>query len=82
LRSVVEVTMRSWSAGVLGALVVMLAMPVMALAEETPVDTASFRVETTNLELGKVKAGEVAEATFVFHNDGKEPVKIIRAKPS
>jgi hypothetical protein len=82
LRSVVEVTMKSWSAGVLGALVVLLAMAGMAVAEETPVDKASFRVETTNLELGKIKAGEVAVATFVFHNDGKEPVKIIRAKPS
>jgi len=74
--------MKSWGAGVIVALVVLLATPCLVLAEETPVDKASFRVEKTNLELGKIKAGEVAEATFVFHNDGKEPVKIIRAKPS
>jgi hypothetical protein len=42
----------------------------------------SFRVEAAELDLGTVVAGAVATAIFVFHNDGPEDVRIIRAKPS
>ncbi|MCW8985052.1 MAG: DUF1573 domain-containing protein [Thermoanaerobaculales bacterium] len=42
----------------------------------------SFRVEEADLDLGTIVAGTIATATFVFHNDGPEPVHIIRAKPS
>jgi len=39
-------------------------------------------VENPKLELGDVKAGTDAVATFVFHNSGTAPVRIIKAKPS
>ena len=42
----------------------------------------SLRVEEADLDLGTVVAGDVATATFVFHNDGPDDVHIIRAKPS
>jgi hypothetical protein len=41
-----------------------------------------LRVENPRLDLGEVKAGTTAVATFVFHNDGEKDVNIIRAKPS
>ncbi len=41
-----------------------------------------FRVESRELDLGTIVAGTVAEAVFVFHNDGTDDVHIIRAKPS
>jgi hypothetical protein len=77
-----EDAMKQWGPGVVVALVALLATPLLVVADETPADQPSFRVEKVNLELGKIKAGEVAEATFVFHNDGDQAVKIIRAKPS
>jgi hypothetical protein len=43
---------------------------------------ATFRVEEADLNLGTILAGTIATATFVFHNDGPEDVRIIRAKPS
>jgi hypothetical protein len=42
----------------------------------------SFRVEDAELDLGTIIAGTTATATFVFHNDGPDDVRIIRAKPS
>ncbi len=41
-----------------------------------------IHVDHTKLELGKIMAGEEVVGTFVFHNDGKRPVKILRAKPT
>lgn len=49
---------------------------------QAPTQPASFTVEQSSLELGKVVAGQTVTATFVFHNDGPEDVHIIRAKPS
>lgn len=49
---------------------------------QAPSEQASFGVEQSSLELGKVVAGETVTATFVFRNDGPEDVHIIRAKPS
>ncbi len=40
------------------------------------------RVEKDHLELGKFLAGSEVVGTFVFHNDGDRPVKILRAKPT
>jgi hypothetical protein len=57
----------------------LLAVAVAAAAED---GKASFWVEDMSLDLGTVVAGETATGTFVFHNDGPEDVKIIRAKPS
>ena len=41
-----------------------------------------IRVEKTHLELGKFIAGSEVTGTFIFHNDGDRPVKILRAKPT
>ena len=56
-----------------------MAAAVTASAED---EKASFWVEKTHLDLGTVVAGETANATFVFHNDGADDVHIIRATPS
>ena len=40
-----------------------------------------LRVESTTVDLGLVAAGRTARATFVFHNDGNRPVRILRVKP-
>ncbi len=42
----------------------------------------TFRVENPRMDLGEIKAGTEAVATFVFHNGGPEDVRILRAKPS
>ncbi len=58
---------------------------VAATQEPTPeakVEKPVLRVEQVNLDLGTVRAGQEAVGTFVFHNDGTEPVKIVKAKPS
>ncbi len=56
----------------------------MALANTSVAEDAapSFYAEQTHLDLGTVVAGEVVTATFVFHNEGSEDVKILRAAPS
>ena len=51
----------------------------VAAVEETE---PSFRIEEAELDLGTIVAGNIATATFVFHNDGPDDVHIIRAKPS
>ena len=56
-----------------------MAVPLPAAAGD---GRASFWVEEPSLDLGTVVAGESVTATFVFHNDGTEDVRIIRAKPS
>jgi hypothetical protein len=63
------------------------AKPVPATATEQAAPAAAtekstFRVEQVSIDLGTVRAGAEAVGTFLFHNDGKEPVKIIKAKPS
>ncbi len=55
---------------------------VMATVGSAQQDEATFRVEPTEVDLGTIKAGTDAVATFTFHNDGDKEVKIIRAKPS
>jgi len=39
-------------------------------------------VENPRIDVGEIKAGSDAVATFVFHNEGPTDVKIIKAKPS
>ena len=58
------------------------ALMAVALTADAEEDKASLWVEDTSLDLGTVVAGETVTGTFVFHNDGPEDVKIIRAKPS
>lgn len=45
-------------------------------------DGPTFSVENPRIDVGEVKAGSDAVATFVFRNEGPTDVKIIRAKPS
>ena len=54
-------------------------------AQETPPpppkeEAPLLRVEEAKLDLGTIRAGDDAVGTFIFHNDGEEPVKIIRAR--
>ena len=42
----------------------------------------TFSVEEARIDLGEIKAGSEAVATFGFHNKGDADVKIIKAKPS
>jgi hypothetical protein len=51
----------------------------VAGAQTAPV---TFSVEEAQIDLGEVKAGTEAVATFTFVNQGTEDVRIIRAKPS
>jgi len=41
-----------------------------------------IRIENSRIDLGTVKAGEVAVAVFTLHNQGDVPVRILKAKPS
>jgi hypothetical protein len=43
---------------------------------------AAFSVEEPRIDLGDIKAGTEAVATFTFHNRGEKDVRIIKAKPS
>lgn len=64
----------------------MLVLPAVVViaagAVAAPPNEPTFRVENPRIDLGDIKAGSDAVATFVFHNDGTEDVKILRAKPS
>jgi hypothetical protein len=42
----------------------------------------ALTVEEPRIDLGDVKAGSVAEATYTFHNTGSTDVKILSAKPT
>ncbi len=58
-------------------------IPVTASASEIMGEQETgLRVVNERLDLGDVKAGADAVATFVFHNSGRTPVRIIKAKPS
>ena len=64
------------------AMVVVINLIAVASVAAADAEGPSFWVESTHLELEGVLAGEVASATFIFHNDGPKDVNIIRAKPS
>ncbi len=42
----------------------------------------TFSAENPRIDIGEIKAGSEAVATFVFNNKGPVDVTIIRAKPS
>ena len=63
---------------VLAALWLVSAGQGQAQIEATP----ALTVEEARIDLGEIKSGSEAIATFVFHNNGDKDVKIIRAKPS
>jgi hypothetical protein len=44
--------------------------------------TPGLRVESEQLHVGEVAAGSSVEGVFVFHNDGDQPIHILRAKPT
>ncbi len=76
---------------VTGAVAVMaLASPAVVFAQARPAVAEEQRpevrqlisVESTEIDLGKVTAGQEVVGTFVFHNSGERPVKILRAKPT
>ena len=65
-------------------LLVLLAMSLVWAGQgHAQVDaTPALTVDETRIDLGKIKSGSDAIATFVFHNSSDKDVKIIRAKPS
>jgi len=62
----------------------MMILMVLVWAATAGAQTApvTFSVEEARIDLGEVKAGTEAVATFTFVNQGTEDVKIIKAKPS
>jgi hypothetical protein len=50
--------------------------------ETSSAEQPGFRVESTTVHAGEVKAGEVGVAVFVFRNDTAEDVKIVSAVPT
>jgi copper(I)-binding protein len=64
----------------------MIILPIMLAAQtaDTGPQTqkASLWVESSSVDVGKIKAGEDAVATFILHNDSDQPIKILKAKPS
>jgi copper(I)-binding protein len=53
-----------------------------ALAAAPVFANDALRADQARVDLGEVKAGTEAVATFVLHNDGDRDVRILRAKPS
>ena len=53
-----------------------------ALWVDAQTGPVTFLVEQSRIDLGEIKSGTDAAATFTFHNEGTEDVKIIKAKPS
>ncbi len=75
--------MRIRIAVVSSAIVTLLAIAAVSSNSKMPDGQESgFRVENAKLDVGEIKGGQDAVATFIFHNNGTEPVKIIKAKPS
>jgi copper(I)-binding protein len=68
------------------ALGLMIILPILVAAQTTGTGPLSKKpllwVENASVDVGKVKAGEDAVATFVLHNDSNQPIKILKAKPS
>lgn len=62
----------------------MMMLMALAWASTAGAQTApvTFSVEEPRIDLGEVKAGTEAVATFTFVNQGTEDVRIIKAKPS
>jgi hypothetical protein len=43
---------------------------------------ATLKPEQWRIDIGEVRAGEQATATFVLHNPTESAIRIVRAKPS
>jgi hypothetical protein len=63
---------------------VLLTVAMVVIVDHVAAQTGgpTFSVENPKIDIGEIKAGTEAVATFVFRNDGPTDVKIIRAKPS
>jgi hypothetical protein len=68
----------------LGLMILLPTLLAAQTADSSSLQTTQpkFWVESTTVDAGKVKAGEYAVATFIFHNDSDQPIKILKAKPS
>ena len=64
------------------AALVMLMVLLWAAAAGAQTAPVTFSVEEARIDLGEIKAGTEAVATFTFVNQGTEDVKSIKAKPS
>ena len=64
--------------GIVLAAVVLVAAGSVGAQSTTP----ALTVEEPRIDLGDIRAGSDAVATFVFHNSGPADVKILKAKPS
>ena len=65
-------------------ILILLTAAVMTFEDRADAQSAgpTFSVENPRINIGEIKAGTDAVATYVFHNEGPTDVKIIRAKPS
>jgi hypothetical protein len=63
-------------------LVVVAALTWAATCVEAQDGSVAFTVEEPRIDLGEIRSGTDAVATFTFHNDGDQDVRILRAKPS
>jgi len=71
--------MKRFAATTILTVALLASVATWADAQSAPV---TFSVENNQINLGEIKAGTDAVATFTFHNSGTEAVKIIKAKPS
>ncbi len=67
---------------IMALMVLSAAAATFSFSKTTQPKESSFRVDKAKVDLGNIKAGTDAVATFVFKNSGDVPVKILRAKPS
>ncbi len=67
-----------------GAMIILVTALLVLAASWADAQTGpvTFSVDEARIELGEIKAGTVAIATFTFQNAGQEDVTIIKAKPS
>jgi len=63
---------------------VLLSVIVVAIGHQVEAQSSgpALTVENPKIDIGEIKAGSDAVATFVFHNNGPNDVQIIKAKPS
>ena len=76
----------SWEASMKRLIPILMLLTAAVMTFEDRADAQSagptFFVENARIDIGEIKAGTEAVATFVFHNEGPTDVRIIRAKPS
>ena len=64
--------------------IMLVAMATVCVANDAtpPAAVPVLTVEQPRIDLGEIKAGTDAVATFIFHNTGPTDIRITRAKPS